>query len=284
MNYRNLVLILIGFIVVSTLCIVISKPKMHKVVMIYNSDYVVVPNNTVEVEEKNIPTIVQTPETVTTKAKVETVVEKKATTPAKTAVTKEVKKATTAPVVQKEVKKTAQPVVQKQQTVKVQPKQEVKTTTAPVTKPVQTVQKVETKPVEKVVETKPAQTQTTQKVLTAKEEEIAWNIWRSNLQNQIMKDVRLPIIPNGIIFKFTFDVDKYGRVSNVQTWSTTPGYTPYAVQFIAPVIRSYQGKSILNFPAGSARTTTKVSGGWRIATNTKYSTPGDYNDTEKVVK
>ena len=282
MNYRNLFIAIIALIIVSTLCMVITKPKMHKVVMIYNSDYVVAPNETVEVEEKNIPTIVQTPEIATTKAKVETVVEKKATVPAKTAVTKEVKKSSTAPVVQKEVKKAIQPVVQKQQTVKVQPKQETKTVNVP--QPPKPVQKVEQKQIEKVVQTKPAQTPPVQKVLTAKEEEIAWNIWRSNLQNQIMKDVRLPIIPNGIIFKFTFDVDKFGRVSNVQTWSTTPGYTPYAVQFIAPVIRSYQGKSILNFPSGSNRTTTHVTGGWRIASNTKYSTPNDYNDTEKVVR
>ena len=282
MNYRNLFIAIIALIIVSTLCMVITKPKMHKVVMIYNSDYVVAPNETVEVEEKNIPTIVQTPEIATTKAKVETVVEKKATVPAKTALTKEVKKSSTAPVVQKEVKKAVQPVVQKQQTVKVQPKQETKTVNVP--QPPKPVQKVEQKQIEKVVQTKQVQTPPVQKVLTAKEEEIAWNIWRSNLQNQIMKDVRLPIIPNGIIFKFTFDVDKFGRVSNVQTWSTTPGYTPYAVQFIAPVIRSYQGKSILNFPSGSNRTTTHVTGGWRIASNTKYSTPNDYNDTEKVVR
>ena len=42
------------------------------------------------------------------------------------------------------------------------------------------------------------------RIITPQEEEIAWNIWRSNLQNKIMQDVRLPIIPNGITFKFTF--------------------------------------------------------------------------------
>ncbi len=122
------------------------------------------------------------------------------------------------------------------------------------------------------------------KVLTEQQEEIQWNIWRSNLQNQIMKDVKLPIIPQGTIFKFEFDVDKYGKVSNVQTWSATNAYTPYAIQYIAPVIRSYQGHSILNFPQGSNRTQTHVIGGWKIASNVKYSTPKDYNDTEKIKK
>ena len=40
------------------------------------------------------------------------------------------------------------------------------------------------------------------KTLTEQEEEIEWNKWRSNLQNQIMKDVKLPIIPQGTVFKF----------------------------------------------------------------------------------
>ena len=118
--------------------------------------------------------------------------------------------------------------------------------------------------------------------MTAKEEEIAWNKWRSNLNNQIMKDSKLPTMPNGIIFKYKFTVDKYGKVSNVQTSSTTPGYTPYAIQFIAPVIRSYQGRAILNFPTGSNRTSTEVSGAWKISSNSKLSTPDDYHDIEKI--
>ena len=122
------------------------------------------------------------------------------------------------------------------------------------------------------------------KILTEQEEEIEWNKWRSNLQNQIMKDVKLPIIPQGTVFKFEFDVDKYGKVSNIQTLSLTPAYTPYAIQYIAPVIRSYQGHSILNFPNGSNRTQTHVKGGWKIAQSVKYSTPKDYNDTETIKK
>jgi len=122
------------------------------------------------------------------------------------------------------------------------------------------------------------------KTLTAQEEELQWNVWRSNLQNQIMKDVKLPIMPQGTVFKFEFDVDEHGKVSNVQTYSLTPQYTPYAIQYIAPVIRSYQGHSILNFPSGTQRSATHVIGGWKIASVAKYSTPQDYNDTEKIKK
>jgi hypothetical protein len=124
------------------------------------------------------------------------------------------------------------------------------------------------------------------RVMTAQEEEIAWNVWRSNLQNQIMRDSksRLPNVPNGTIFRFSFNVDKYGKITNVNTSSTNPAYTPYAIQYIAPVIRSYQGRSILNFPAGTNRVTTTVTGSWRISTSAKYSTSHDYNDIEKVKK
>lgn len=124
----------------------------------------------------------------------------------------------------------------------------------------------------------------TQHIMSAQEEEIAWNKWRSNLNNQIMRDSKLPIVPNGIVFKYKFSVDKFGKVSNVQTWSTTQSYTPYAIQFIAPVIRSYQGHAILNFPTGSNRVTTEVTGAWRISSSEKLSTPSDYNDIEKIKK
>lgn len=120
--------------------------------------------------------------------------------------------------------------------------------------------------------------------MTQSEEEIAWNKWRSNLQNSIMRDTQLPFVEQGTVFKFSFNVDKFGRVSNVKTWSLTPSYTPFAIEYIAPVIRSYQGKSILNFPYGSTRLTTTVEGGWKIAGQQRYSTPQDYNDIEKVRK
>ena len=99
-----------------------------------------------------------------------------------------------------------------------------------------------------------------------------------------MKDSRLPIVPNGTVFKFSFTVDKYGKVTNVKTWSTNSAYTPYAIQYIAPAIRSYQGRSILNFPLGSNRVITDVTGGWKISSTAKYSTPQDYNDIEKVTR
>lgn len=126
--------------------------------------------------------------------------------------------------------------------------------------------------------------QTHAKKMTQSEEEIAWNKWRSNLQNSIMRDTQLPTVEQGTVFRFTFNVDKYGRISNVKTWSLTPSYTPIAIEYIAPVIRSYQGKSILNFPAGSERMKVEFDGKMKVASVQKYSTPQDYNDYEKIRK
>lgn len=115
-----------------------------------------------------------------------------------------------------------------------------------------------------------------------KQEEISWNRWRSNLQNKIMQDSVLPIVPAGTIFRFAFTVDKYGKITNIKTWSETSTYTPYAIMNIAPVIRGLQGQSILNFPSGSTRTITDVNGAWRISNQSRLSKPEDYNDRETV--
>lgn len=135
-----------------------------------------------------------------------------------------------------------------------------------------------------VVQPKVEKVKVSQPVNNLAQEEIEWNVWRSKLQNQIMQDVILPNVPIGTVFKFTFEVDKYGKISNVQTWSLDKTYTPMAIEHIAPVIRGYQGREILNFPSNSNRITTKVEGGWKISDKSVFSTPMDYNDTEKVIK
>lgn len=241
---------------------------MHKTVFVYDSAYEIVEPK-VEVETvKSMPTQVAEPRKVQTVQKTtQTTVAKKQTTPKTTTTTAKKK---TAVSTQKTVQKT----------VSVAPKTTAKTTQ---TKPVQT------QTVQKTTTTPKTQTQTTaQKQATeaerVRQEEILWNKWRSDLQNQIMRDTKLPIVPQGTVFKFSFDVDKYGKVTNVHTWSTTPTYTPYAIQYIAPVIRSYQGRSILNFPAGSNRVATTVEGAWKIAQTAKYSTSADYNDSERVTR
>ena len=255
--------------IILTLCICVTKPQMHRAVLVYDSDYTIVEPKTETEVDRKLPSMVQTEQVKTTKQaaevpKTETKIFAKQTptqtkTPVKTSTTTTVK----SPV---QNTQTQTQTAQNTQTVKIPEKtlQAINSHNAQTTKTI----KIDPKPV----------------LMTEEQEQIAWNIWRSNLQNSIMRDVRLPIMPQGTVFKFTFNVDKYGRVSNVQTYSTNPKFTPYAIQYIAPVIRSYQGKSILNFPAGSSRTATRVEGGWKIADVAIYSSPSDYNDTETKVK
>lgn len=121
------------------------------------------------------------------------------------------------------------------------------------------------------------------KILTEEEEIIAWNKWRSDLQNKLMSESKIAA-PIGTTFAFSFTVDKFGTISNLKTWSTNPSYTPLAVRVIKPLLLSYQRTAILNFPMGSRRVVTNVNGGFTMARSSRYSSPADYNDYERVTK
>lgn len=139
-------------------------------------------------------------------------------------------------------------------------------------------QKVEQPP----VQSPKIEQQTPQKkVLTESEETIVWNKWRSDLQNQIMRDTKIGA-PQGTVFRFSFTVDKFGNMSNIKVWSDNPVYTDLAVRVIKPIISGYQKKAILNFPEGTKRTIVNANGGFAISNRTEYSTPENYNDVEKV--
>lgn len=307
-----MVRVIILLTIVATICISFFQPQMHKPLIVYNSDYkLITQTQSTETPQKsdNIPVVekvVKTsePPKVVQVEKNEPVVSK----PAIVEVKKDIKVKTAPKIVTQKVDRVTQPTVQ---TEKKQVDNKVKSiidkyTNKPIARVQETVKQETQKTVKqvekkveqpkKVQEVKKVQPQTQQTVhlpaihptktaeQKAREEEIAWNKWRSRLQNKIMEDVNMPNIPFGTEFYFTFNVDRYGKVSRVQTWSSDPKYTPHAIQYIAPVIRNYQGRSILNFPEGSARVSTEVNGAWRISNKSKYSTPQDYNDTERVFK
>lgn len=118
--------------------------------------------------------------------------------------------------------------------------------------------------------------------LTAEQEEIiAWNKWRSDLQNQTMRDAHL-IAPVGTKFSFSFTVDKFGNISNLRIWADPPLYTGLGMRVIRPILMSYQGQPILNFPPQSKRIVVNIQGGFSMARTSKYSSPSDYSDYERV--
>ena len=267
------ILIIIAFVM--TLGICIKQPKMHSRVIVFDSSYQIVEekNNQeeiAEVVEETIPQkVIEEPKAQTVKVQVQEVKNNKV----------EEKKT----VVKNEVPKITKTVQTKTQTKPV-PEVIVKTQT-PKTTP-QTVEKkeVQTPNVQTVKTEVPKQKVETTQTLTEQQEIIAWNKWHSDIQNRLMRDVKLPILPNGTVFVFTFNVDKYGKITNIQTMSTNPKYTPYAIEYIAPVIRSYQGKAIVEFPKGSKREVTTFKGGWKLSNQAKYSRPEDYNDSEVIRK
>ena len=142
----------------------------------------------------------------------------------------------------------------------------------PQVNPTQTAEQIQ-----KTIETVPEN----ERPLTEQEEIIVWNIWRSNLQNQIMKDTQIAA-PIGTTFKFSFTVDKRGQISNLKTWAVPSSYNSIAINYLKPLILSYQGKSILNFPARTKRVITNVTGGFVISTQDRFSTPNDFQDIERI--
>lgn len=119
--------------------------------------------------------------------------------------------------------------------------------------------------------------------MTEQEEIIAWNKWRSSIQNEIMKNSDIEYAPLGTIFMFTFIVDKFGNISNIKVQCSNPNFMDVARNDIKPAISGLQRKPILNFPRGTQRTSTVVNGTIIIGTFNRYSTPDDYSDYERVV-
>lgn len=253
--------------IILTLCICITKPQMHRAVIVYDSDYNIVEPKVETSVNKSAPTVVEMTKTNTTNK------------------IAEIPKTETKTITKQSSTSVLAPRQTQTKTVKETPVQQVKTTIN--TTPAETTTVKIPEKTLKVLENTPDEVVKTIKVdpkpvtMTEKQEEIAWNIWRSNLQNRIMQDTKIPyIFPQGTAFVFSFNVDMYGKITNVQTYSLTPQYTPYAIQYIAPVIRNLQGRSILNFPSGTRRTSTKVEGRWKIGSTNIYSRPQDYNDIE----
>lgn len=117
--------------------------------------------------------------------------------------------------------------------------------------------------------------------LTKREEQIAWNTWHSNLQNEVMfrSNVTAPL---GTAFIFSFKVDKSRHISNIKAYTTNPFYMSEVSENLIPAIKGLEKSDILEFPEGSARKSIKFNGVFFIWYETSFSTPGDFNDIERV--
>ena len=111
------------------------------------------------------------------------------------------------------------------------------------------------------------------------QEELAWNKWRSDIQNRLMDDSTV----NGNYgdwFLFSFDVDKFGYVSKIHVYSSN--HDKFSEVSIRSAIKRLNHDKILEFPKGTKRTSTVVEGGFVIDDHVQYSSPGDFSDYESV--
>ena len=189
MFYKLFFQILLILAVIGTFVVAATKPQMHDSVMIFDSAYQIVEQESVKEENPKTTVITQVQQTPVEETRVVEV-------PVATTSANKIEKVKTTVVKQIEPQKT----------------QVVKKVEQKIPEKVVTQVKQETKPIQKQVVQEPKQIQIQQE----QSEEVQWNIWRSNLQNQLMKDVKLPILPKGTVFKFSFDVDKYGKLLSVQ--------------------------------------------------------------------
>ncbi len=118
--------------------------------------------------------------------------------------------------------------------------------------------------------------------MTEQEEIIAWNKWRSNVQNQIMRNSNIEYAPLGTMFTFNFVVDKFGNVSNIKVNCSNPNYMDVARNNVKTAISKLQKQPILNFPKGTQRKSTVVQGYFFIALEERYSTPNNFSDFERI--
>ena len=109
---------------------------------------------------------------------------------------------------------------------------------------------------------------------------IAWNKWRSDLQNKIM-ELSYVEAPYGTLFYFTFTVDNNRHIKNIRIISTRPN-TEDDIKNIRSTIVSLNGDKMLDFPKGTNRKSVTFSGGFLISDYEQFSTPSDFKDFEYV--
>ena len=115
----------------------------------------------------------------------------------------------------------------------------------------------------------------------SREEVIAWNVWRSNLQNRIMDESAIEA-PVGTLILFSFDVSETGKITNLSYTCSSKKYAVAAKADMVSILKRLEGDSILNFPDNTKRKKVRFKGGFLLDYSTQYSSPEDYSDYERV--
>lgn len=111
-------------------------------------------------------------------------------------------------------------------------------------------------------------------------EMIAWNKWRSDIQNSIMDASEIDA-NYGTIFLFSFSVDKNRHISNIRVTSRNGG-SEADKRAVRRAILSLEDSALLDFPKGSNRKSVGFTGAFLISDYSYYSNPSDFHDFEYV--
>lgn len=280
MNFLKIAVVILFFI--STFITVRIRPEIHQPMFIEDADFQLTRiSDTIKPQEVTVKVQPQKPVSQNIKPDKKTV-EVKVTEQPKTTTKKNINTQTQNPN-QTQLEMLQRIIANAEKEIST----EVPTETKTVSQKQQDIKITEEKPSEKEIKL-PEPPGSTKKnewknpYMTEQEEIIAWNKWRSNIQNQIMRDSDIDYAPLGTVFLFTFVVDKFGNVSNIKVECSNPNFMNVARNNVKPAISKLQRKPILNFPKGTQRTSTIVTGLFLIGTQERFSTPADYSDYERV--
>ena len=115
----------------------------------------------------------------------------------------------------------------------------------------------------------------------SREEIIAWNVWRSELQNRIMDESAIEA-PVGTLILFAFDVSENGRITNLTYSCSNRKFAATAKSDMISILKRLEGDPVLNFPANTQRKKVRFKGGFLLDYTTQYSSPADYSDYERI--
>ncbi len=119
-------------------------------------------------------------------------------------------------------------------------------------------------------------------------EKIVWNKWRADICNTIADnslETQVYRLKKGVLFKYSFNVDKNRHISNLEVRLARGAYDEVVQDSILDInktIRSLEGKRILEFPAGTRRTSVQVTGGIEMSDFDANLNPGNFSDIESV--
>jgi hypothetical protein len=116
------------------------------------------------------------------------------------------------------------------------------------------------------------------------EETVAWNSWYSKVSNELLSTLKIPAqeATNVKSIYVKFKVDKDGNIEDIATRTEPVENFEIAEKHVIPAVKALQGKTILTFPKGSKRKDVTYTSVIIPSDKTKYTTPSDFKDYEKI--